>query len=85
MGGEDFFLVSQRVGFRRWRADDLPLAVGLWGDERVTRLIDARVRLSSAQVVAHRRLDSGRRRSDAIGMDMWHFQAPEEQLRKAGG
>ena len=34
-----YFLRTARLGFRYWEADDLGLAMGLWGDERVTRLI----------------------------------------------
>ncbi len=34
-----FFLRTPRLGFGTWSADDLPLAVGLWGDPQVTRLI----------------------------------------------
>src|SRR5277367_735427 len=32
-----YFLESQRLGFRRWTPDDLPLARELWGDLQVTR------------------------------------------------
>ncbi|HLW43519.1 MAG TPA: GNAT family N-acetyltransferase [Candidatus Acidoferrales bacterium] len=35
----DYFLRSSRLGFRHWSSDDLPLALALWGDPRVTRLI----------------------------------------------
>jgi len=35
----DFVLVSDRLGFRRWRPDDLELAVALWGDPQVTAFI----------------------------------------------
>jgi RimJ/RimL family protein N-acetyltransferase len=45
-----YFLCSERLGFRCWREDDLPLAIGLWGDPEVTRLIDARVTLSADAV-----------------------------------
>jgi RimJ/RimL family protein N-acetyltransferase len=45
-----YFLTSERAGFRAWTADDLPLALALWGDPAVTRLIDARGRLDAAQV-----------------------------------
>lgn len=31
-----YFLSSQRLGFRTWREDDLPLALELWTDARVT-------------------------------------------------
>lgn len=45
-----YFLSSRRLGFRRWHEQDLELALGLWGDPRVTRLIDARGRLSPDEV-----------------------------------
>ncbi len=45
-----WFLRSDRLGFRRWRDDDLPLALALWGDPQVTRLIDARGKLSAEAV-----------------------------------
>ncbi|MFZ0641441.1 MAG: GNAT family N-acetyltransferase [Candidatus Acidiferrales bacterium] len=35
----DYFLRSARLGFRCWSSDDLSLAVALWGDSRVTKLI----------------------------------------------
>ncbi len=38
----EYFLRSKRLGFRRWIEDDLDLALGLWGDPTVTRLIDRR-------------------------------------------
>ncbi|HEY3929395.1 MAG TPA: GNAT family N-acetyltransferase [Candidatus Koribacter sp.] len=31
-----YFLATQRLKFRHWTADDLPLALQLWGDSRVT-------------------------------------------------
>ncbi len=34
----DYFLRSARLGFGIWTAEDLPLALGLWGDPEVTRL-----------------------------------------------
>lgn len=46
----DYFLTSPRIGFRRWAADDLDLALGLWGDKAVTQFIDARGELSLQQV-----------------------------------
>ena len=45
-----YFLKSQRIGFRIWKKEDIPLAIGLWGDVKVTQLIDARGNLSPAQV-----------------------------------
>lgn len=35
----DYFLTTDRLGFRCWNESDLGLATGLWGDERVTALI----------------------------------------------
>lgn len=34
---EPHFLKSERLGFRRWSQEDLPLARELWGDIEVTR------------------------------------------------
>lgn len=34
-----YFLTTPRLGFRLWSLDDLPLALALWGDSNVTRLI----------------------------------------------
>lgn len=34
----DYFLRSARLGFRCWREEDLPLAMELWGDPKVTAL-----------------------------------------------
>ena len=36
---------TERLQFRWWTPEDEPLAVALWGDPRVTALIDARPRL----------------------------------------
>ena len=33
-----YFLRSERLGFGTWEADDVDLALGLWGDPAVTRL-----------------------------------------------
>jgi RimJ/RimL family protein N-acetyltransferase len=41
---------TRRLSFRQWRASDVELAMGLWGDPRVTELIDARSPLSPEQV-----------------------------------
>jgi RimJ/RimL family protein N-acetyltransferase len=34
-----YFLKSARLGFRRWTAEDLPLAISLWGDPEVSRFL----------------------------------------------
>jgi RimJ/RimL family protein N-acetyltransferase len=38
-GPATYFLRSERLGFRTWSDGDLELALGLWGDPEVTRLI----------------------------------------------
>ncbi len=35
----DYFLTSERLGFRHWTASDEALAIGLWCDPQVTALI----------------------------------------------
>lgn len=45
-----YFIQTTRLGFRHWRQDDLDIALGLWGDIRVTHFIDARGELSMVQV-----------------------------------
>ena len=34
-----YFLANDRIGFRCWREDDLPLAHELWGDRRVSEFL----------------------------------------------
>jgi ribosomal-protein-alanine N-acetyltransferase len=34
-----YFLKSARLGFSHWSAEDLPLAISLWGDPQVSRFI----------------------------------------------
>jgi RimJ/RimL family protein N-acetyltransferase len=36
---EPYFLKSPRLGFSHWTKDDLPLALAIWGDPDVTRLV----------------------------------------------
>src|SRR6266849_3876618 len=47
---DPYFLRSKSLGCRRWREQDLSLAIGLWGDPDVMRLIDARPMLSDEDV-----------------------------------
>jgi hypothetical protein len=49
-GSDKYFLITTRLGFRRWQEDDLSYALGLWGDYEVTKLIDARGQLTTKQV-----------------------------------
>jgi ribosomal-protein-alanine N-acetyltransferase len=60
---------TARLGFRHWRPDDLDLALGLWGDPRVTRLIDARGQLTTAQI--EERLAAEIAAQEAHGLQYW--------------
>jgi RimJ/RimL family protein N-acetyltransferase len=67
-GEADFFLRSARLGFRRWRATDLPLARALWGDAAVTRFI-AVAPLSETQI--HARLEREIEIQQRHGFQYW--------------
>lgn len=67
----DYFLTRERLGFRHWTEDDLDLAVSLWGDPRVTRLIDARAQLTRDEV--RERLDLEIRNQRDLGVQYWPF------------
>jgi hypothetical protein len=41
---------TRRLVARSWQIEDLPLAMELWGDPAVTALIDARGKLTEAEV-----------------------------------
>jgi [ribosomal protein S5]-alanine N-acetyltransferase len=60
---------TPRLRFRLFRADDLEIARGLWGDPRVTRLIDARGALDDAMVRA--KLDEEIARARSSGLQYW--------------
>lgn len=64
-----YFMQTARLGFRRWRRDDQDLALGLWGDIRVTRLIDARGQLSRTQV--QERLEAEIASQETFGLQYW--------------
>jgi len=36
---DSHFMVGDRLGFREWSQEDLPLARALWGDAAVTKFI----------------------------------------------
>lgn len=60
---------SERLVFRTWQPEDLALAIGLWGDPKVLRHIDARERLDRDQV--QQRLDHERALQAAHGVQYW--------------
>lgn len=59
---------TARLQFRRWHADDLPLARSLWGDPRVSALI-SRAPLTDAQI--HDRLTAERLTDRDHGVQYW--------------
>jgi ribosomal-protein-alanine N-acetyltransferase len=63
------FLETTRLIFRTWAETDLELAHGLWGDPRVTRLIDAREKLSIDKV--RERLAQEIASEKAYGVQYW--------------
>jgi RimJ/RimL family protein N-acetyltransferase len=66
---QPYFLQTDRLGFREWREGDLPLALGLWGDPEVTRLIDGRGALTERQV--RERLELEIANGQAYGVQYW--------------
>jgi RimJ/RimL family protein N-acetyltransferase len=64
-----YFLCTERLGFRLWREDDFELALGLWGDLAVSRLIDARGQLSRDQV--RQKLQQEIATEAAYGVQYW--------------
>lgn len=63
-----YFLETERIGFRWWSLDDLPLAIELWGNHDVTRLF-AKDRLSAEQV--KERLLTEMERAEKYGIQYW--------------
>ena len=64
-----YFLQSARLGFREWSDADLDLAVGLWGDPAVVRLITATGALSEGQI--QERLQAEIERARQYGVQYW--------------
>jgi ribosomal-protein-alanine N-acetyltransferase len=67
----DYFLTTERLGFRRWSEDDIDLATSLWADPRVTRLIDSRGQLTPGEV--RERLALEIRNQTEVGVQYWPF------------
>jgi RimJ/RimL family protein N-acetyltransferase len=64
---ETYFLTTQRLGFRHWTPADLPLALALWGDARVTAFIGGP--FSDADV--KKRLQTEIRTREGWGVQYW--------------
>jgi [ribosomal protein S5]-alanine N-acetyltransferase len=67
--GDEYFMRSERIGFRRWGTEDLPLAVALWGDPEVTRLVADLGNPSEEQ--ARERLAREVANREAFGVQYW--------------
>ncbi len=63
----EYFLCSERLGFRQWRAEDLPLARALWGDSSVMRYIGGPLEPLAAQA----RMQSEILRQQKLGLQYW--------------
>ena len=63
----DYFLKSQRLGFRCWQNEDLPLAMKLWGDRKVSALLGGP--FTPEQV--RQRLQLEIERMDNLGIQYW--------------
>ncbi len=63
----EYFLHTQRLGFRTWMEVDLELALGLWGDAEVTRLIGGPFSVERVQ----RRLAQEITNQAAYGIQYW--------------
>jgi RimJ/RimL family protein N-acetyltransferase len=70
----DNFLKSERLHFRRWRADDLELAWSLWGDPEVTKLF-SREPLTRGSV--EMRLAQEIEQGNKYGIQYWPLFTPD--------
>src|SRR5258706_5444441 len=51
-----YFLASKRLSFREWSTEDVPLAISLWGDPKVTALIGGPSSPEQARQRLHREI-----------------------------
>ena len=65
----DYFLNSTRIGFRRWREQDLPLTMELWGDPDVTAYIGGPF---TAEMVRSRLIQEIEQEQET-GLQYWPF------------
>jgi len=64
-----YFLRTPRLRFRTWTQADLPLALSLWGDENVTKFIDARGILTTDQISGKLAIEI--QNQQAYGVQYW--------------
>ncbi|MFZ1141914.1 MAG: GNAT family N-acetyltransferase [Candidatus Sulfotelmatobacter sp.] len=65
----DYFLTSTHLGFRRWREQDLPLAMELWGDPEVSAYIGG----PFTEKMVHSRIVQEIAQEQALGLQYWPF------------
>src|SRR5262249_56411507 len=79
-----YFMRSDRIGFRCWRCEDLPLALAIWGNPHVTRLIADRG--SPCEEQARQRLAREMANWEAFGVQYWPiFLLDGGEARGCGG
>lgn len=66
-GARSYFLTTERLGFSGWAEDDLPLAMALWGDPKVTSLIGGPFSVEQVGDRLSREVASG----NAFGVQYW--------------
>jgi len=65
----DYFLTSKLLGFRRWREEDFPLAMGLWGDPEVSAYIGG----PFTEKMVRSRLQQEIKQELETGLQYWPF------------
>lgn len=81
-GSKHYFLSTERLAFRWWRPEDLPLALALWGDPQVTRLIGG----PFSRLKVEQKLQQEIAWEESDGMQYWpiFLQATAEHVGCAG-
>lgn len=76
---EAYFLRTSRLGFRHWTPEDVPLALSLWGDPEVVRLVESGGPYSEEKV--RERLDKEAANLSAHGVQYWPiFQLADDDF-----
>lgn len=79
MAAETYFLRTSRLGFRHWTPEDVPLALSLWGDPEVVRLVESGGAYSEEKV--RERLKKEAANLSAHGVQYWPiFQLADDDF-----
>lgn len=62
-----YFMITERLGFRRWREDDIELVMAIWGDPEVTALTGGAATPEQARERLRREIANDR----AFGVQYW--------------